>query len=218
MTERVIDADLKAGATSAVFGYVVLIELDFPSGILYAHNGVGTYTIGGNDYLGVGAYGSISAMAESVQLVDNPVVLTLSSITEEIIEAIRNDDIYGRSAIISLVAINSDLEITGTPTIWISGYMEKKALSVGNNDGVSITIQDESAKLRQRNNKRFTLEDHQAENVGDLFLEFLPYVQNASVEWAGVQVRSGFQNTSGFTEGDSRRDGRRERNGAPGRK
>jgi len=200
MSERTLDSDLRAGAVSGVFGYVIFVALDFPSGILYAHNGQGTYSYGGNDYVGVGAYGSISVLNESVDIVDNPITLTLSSITTEIIEAIRNDNIYGRDATISVGSINEHMELLGTPTVWIDGYMEKKALNIGDTDTVSITIQDDSAKLNQRNNKRFTLEDHQAEHPGDLFLEFLPYVQNAQVEWAGGPVRTGFQNTGGFTQ------------------
>jgi hypothetical protein len=203
MTQRTLDSNLDTGSTSAVFAYIVFVELDFPSGTLYVHNGHGTYTWGGNDWLGVGAYGDIDVMEESVDTIPNPVKVMLSSITSEIIEAIRNDDIYDRDAKIYLGAINEDLELQGTPTTWVDGYMEKKELVMGSQDGVAITIQDDAAKLRQRNGKRFTIEEHQAEFTGDLFFEFLPFVMNAEVLWAGEKVRTGFQNTEGLTGGGS---------------
>jgi hypothetical protein len=236
MTQRTLDSNLDTGSTSAVFAYIVFVELDFPSGTLYVqtsavfayivfveldfpsgtlyvHNGHGTYTWGGNDWLGVGAYGSIDVMEESIDTIPNPVKVMLSSITSEIIEAIRNDDIYDRDAKIYLGAINEDLELQGTPTTWVDGYMEKKELVMGSQDGVAITVQDDAAKLRQRNGKRFTIEEHQAEFTGDLFFEFLPFVMmffeflpfvmNAEVLWAGEKVRTGFQNTEGLTGGGS---------------
>jgi hypothetical protein len=73
MTERSIDAALKSAAQSAEFGYIVFVALDFPSGYLYVHNGVGTYTFGGNDYLGVGAFGSIDTIEETTSLNSRPV-------------------------------------------------------------------------------------------------------------------------------------------------
>ena len=85
MTDRTLDADLKAGAESSAFNYIVFVKLAFPSGTVYVHNGVGTYSFGGDDYLGVGSFGSIDVMEDSLDLNSKPVNLTLSSITSEII-------------------------------------------------------------------------------------------------------------------------------------
>jgi hypothetical protein len=160
VSERTLDSDLKTGAESPTFNYVIFVELAFPSGTVRVHNSVGTLEFGGNDYLGVGAFGSIEAMEESIDLVDNPVKVTLSSITQEIIDAIQTDDIYNRDADIYLGALNADGELEGTPTNWISGYMEHASLLLGENNGVVIQIQTRAARLKQRNGKRFTLEDH----------------------------------------------------------
>jgi len=199
MTSRSLDSSLEANSQSAEFGLITFVALSFPSGTVRVHSGQGTYTWGGNDWLGVGGYGSIDAMGETVDSVPNPVKISLSSITDEIIDAIRTDDVYGRDAKIYVGTINSDLELEGTPTLWVDGWMEKKDLNLGSNNGVSITIQDDAAKLRQRSNKRYTIEEHQDEFSGDLFFEFLPFVMNAEIVWAGEQVRFGFTNYGGFT-------------------
>lgn len=200
MSERNIDADLKAAAQSQVFKYVVLVDLAFPSGNVRVHNSVGTYSFGGNDYLGVGAFGSIDVIAESNNLVDSPIKLSLSSVTDEIIEALRNDDIYGRDADIYLCALDEDNQLKGTPTNWVSGYMEKKELIVGQDSGVAITIQTRAARLKQRNNKRYTIEAHQVDYPEDMFFQFLPYVIGAEIPWGGSEiVRWGITNGQGLT-------------------
>ena len=161
MSQRTLDSDLETSATSTAFHYAVFVSLAFPSGTVRVHNSVGTLSFGGNDYLGVGAFGSVDAMMDSDELVDQPVKLVLSSITPEIITAMQTDDIYGRSADIYLGALNEHGELQGTPTNWITGYMEGASLTVGNENAVMISVQTAAAKLRRRNNKRFTLEHHQ---------------------------------------------------------
>lgn len=215
MSDRSLDADLEAGATSGVFPYILFVALYLDSGTIRAHNGQGTYTFGGNSYYGVGAYGNIEAMEESVNAVANPVKVTLSTITPELITAVRTDNVYKRAAEIYVGKLDENLELEGTPTLWIDGYIEKKELVLGETNGLAFTVQDDAAKLEQRNNKRYTLEEHQRRFPGDQFLEYLPYVQDAATVWAGEQVRTGFVNNGSVTGGNTntRRDNPRGGNG-----
>jgi hypothetical protein len=200
MTQRTLDANLEAEATSSEFNYLVFVALQFPSGNVYLHNGIGTYSFGGNDYLGVGGFGTISALEDTLGGQVRPITLSLSSITPEIIDAVLTDDVYGRSADIYVGALNSDGELLGTPDNWFSGYMENSSINLGEEDGVSIRIQSRAARLNQRNNKRYTMEDHQAEFPGDMFFEFLQYLQDPNVAWGGEKVRTGYTNqTDGLT-------------------
>ena len=202
MSDRTLDADLLARSASSVFSYLVFVELAFDSGTVRTHNGQGTYTFNGNDWYGVGAYGSIDAIDEKIDAAPQPIRLTLSTITPELITAIRTDNVYGRSAKLYVGALNEELELLGTPTLWIDGFMEKKALVLGEINGLSITIQDEAARINQRNNKRYTLEEHQKRYAEDQFLEYLPYVQDVSITWAGERVRIGFVNEGSITGGE----------------
>ncbi len=201
MTDRTLDADLEAGAISPEFNYIVFVKLAFPSGTVFIHNGVGTHSFGGDDYLGIGAFGGINVLEDTLTLTSKPVKLTLSSITPAIIDAVRIDDIFGRDADVYLGSLDADGQLEGTPTNWFSGHMETVNISLGSNDGIEITLQSRASRLRLRNNKRYTLEDHQADHPGDLFFEFLSALQDAEVTWAGERVRTGFQNTDGLDGG-----------------
>jgi len=198
MSQRTLDADLQTGAESAVFNYVVFAKLAFPSGTVYVHNGVGTYTFGGDDYAGVGAFGSIDVLEDTLDLVSKPVNLTLSSITSGIIDAIKTDDVFGREADIYLGVLNDHGELLGTPENWFSGHMEGVQLTLGRADGVKIRLQSRASRLSQRNNKRYTHEEHIVDHPGDMFFEFLPHLMDAQVVWGGEKVRTGYQNVTGI--------------------
>ncbi len=202
MADRTLDVDLEAGARSPDFRYIVFVQLSFTLGVVYIHNGIGTYTWGGNDWLGVGAFGSIEPMEENLKLVDNPVVLALSSVTPEIIEAIKTEDIYHKSADVYVGTLNDEDELIGTPTNWITGYMDAASISMGEEDGIAISIQTFAARLRRRNNKRYTLEDHQDDHPGDVFFSFLHLLQDLEVNWGGQDVSTG---TSGGGGNSGRR-------------
>ena len=55
---------------------VTFAKLEFPSGTLYLHNSLGTYTWGGNDWLGTGDLGEISQLEEGAQI--SPYKISLS--------------------------------------------------------------------------------------------------------------------------------------------
>lgn len=208
MSDRTLDSNLIARSASDVFSYLVFVELQFPSGTIYAHNGQGSYEFNGNTWLGVGAFGNIGAMRDSVDITSQPITITLSSITDEIITAIQSDNIYNKTATIYVGAIDEELELLGTPDVWIDGYMEKKELVLGETSAVAITVLDDSAKLLQRTNRRYTLEEHQKRYPGDEFLEYLPYLQHLTLEWAGERVRNGIVNEGSIGTGRSNSAGR----------
>jgi len=210
--DRDLESNLQAAAESATFKYVVFVSLSFPSGTVYVHNSLGTITWGGNDWLGVGGFGSIDTMEENIKLVDNPVSISLSSITPEIIDAIKTDDIYHRSADIYLGTLNEADELVGTPMNWVTGYMEYASLSVGAENGLAISIQTRASRLRTRNNKRYTIEDHQADYPGDVFFEFLWAIKELEVSWGGADVSIGAGGGGGLPPGERGLEGRRQRN------
>jgi hypothetical protein len=206
MTERVLDSDLQASTESSEFLYCIFVDLAFDSGNLRVHNGVGTYSFNGNDYLGVGTFGSIDSIVDTLVNVANPISLVLSGIDQSILAAVKNDDVFGRDADIYVGHVDEHGVLKGTPTNWVSGYMEFAKLNIGKTDAVVIQVQGRAAKLKRRNNKRYTLEDHQADYPGDLFFEFLYRLIEASVNWGGGGISTGSRGggISGGREGRKR--------------
>lgn len=194
MTSRTIDSDLQAGAESGVFGYLLFVKLAFPSGTVYLHNGIGSYTWGGNTYLGVGSLGSIDALEETLEVSTRPIKLILSSIDQGILDAVKTDNVYGKNADVYMGSINAEQELIGTPQGVFSGWMDNVEILEGADDNaISIAVRSRASRLKRKNNKRYTLEDHQHDYPGDTFFKFLPYLQELSLTWGGEEVIRGGQ-------------------------
>ena len=75
---------------------VVMAYVDWPSGAVYAHSGVGTITWDGHDWLGIGDYGRIEVPAETRSGAARRLTLTLLGTIADLLgqagEAVRNRD------------------------------------------------------------------------------------------------------------------------------
>ena len=77
--------------------HVVLVtfaKLEFPSGTLYVHNSIGTYTWGGQDWLGTGDLGEISAIEEGADVSPYKITLSLSGLDPDVSAAALTEDYY----------------------------------------------------------------------------------------------------------------------------
>ena len=77
---RSFSTSVKNALKSQTVRIVMFAELDFSSGTLYVHDGLGTYTWGGEDWLGVGDFGSISSIEEGSEISAYSINLTLSAL------------------------------------------------------------------------------------------------------------------------------------------
>ena len=71
---------------------VTFAELQFPSGTVYLHNSIGTYTWGGHDWLGVGDLGEISQIEEGADVSPYKITLSLSGLDATISGAALTED------------------------------------------------------------------------------------------------------------------------------
>ena len=73
---------------------VDMVKLEFGTPV-YCHSGIGTITYGGNDYVGVGQFGSVSNAKESENLTPSPLTLTLSGVDSSLIAEALDSGTYG---------------------------------------------------------------------------------------------------------------------------
>ena len=74
---RGFPADVATALAQQHVAIVSFAKLEFPSGTVYLHNSLGTYTWGGQDWLGVGDLGSISQVEEGLDVSPYAITLTL---------------------------------------------------------------------------------------------------------------------------------------------
>ena len=148
-----------AVATALSAGHVVLVtfaKLEFPSGTIYVHNSIGTYTWGGQDWLGTGDFGEISQIEEGADVSPYKITLTLSGLDATVSGAALNEDYYMHPATVYLGALDADDVLIADPTVVWEGAMDQMNFSIGetSGDSIQLTAESELARFDKSSNKK----------------------------------------------------------------
>ena len=164
---------------------VTFAKLEFPSGTLYLHNSLGTYTWGGQDWLGAGDLGEISQLEEGAQISPYKISLSLSGLDATISGAALTEDYYLQPVTVYLGVLNESDTLIADPTIVWEGAMDQMELSVGATDGDTITLTAESelARFDKASNLKYTDAQLQSDFSGDLAFEFMADIEGAKIRW-----------------------------------
>ena len=104
---------------------VTFAKLEFPSGTIYVHNSLGTYTWDSQDWLGVGDLGSISQVEEGIDVSPYAITLTLSGLDATISGAALTEDDFMRPVTVYMGVLDADDALIADPTqIW-AGFMDQ---------------------------------------------------------------------------------------------
>ena len=164
---------------------VTFAELDFASGTLYVHDGLGTYTWGGNDWLGVGDFGGISSVEEGTEVSPYSLNLTLSGLDTGLVATALTENYFMRDVNIYLGLLNDLDALIETPTqIW-SGFMDVMSVTAGASGGDSITLTAESelGRFDRSANLRYTDTMLRKRDANDKFFEFLKDIEGVKISW-----------------------------------
>jgi len=178
---------------------ITFVMLDFASGIVRLHNSIGTYTWGGEDWVGVGSLGSVSQLEEGADVSPYGITLTVSALDADVSGAALNEDYFMRPVEIYIGALSSDDELLNTPLQMWAGHMDVMDVTAGaENDQISIKCESELAAFDRSSNLKYTTQAQQDFYPGDLFFDFLPKIEGAKIRWRDNNTDS----VAGFTPQD----------------
>lgn len=185
-------------AQSKFFRFVYLADLEFDSGTVRVHNGIGVLTFDGNDYLGVGEFGQVDPIKEGGKLQPYGITLTLSGVEDtyknnglDFYQTVKNEDVFNRKVRLYLAALSSTNTLLGTPRERFVGYMERPTVNRGKNNVVQIRAENELSNFDRVNGTRYTDSDLQNDHPGDLGFQFLSKLEDAKVIWRGANTNIG---------------------------
>ena len=185
MSDR-LSSNVATAVEAANVNLIMLAKLEFGSGTVYVHNGLGTYTWDGQSWLGVGDLGTISSVEEGVDVSPYALTLTLSGLDAGISNEALGESYYQRPVTIYLGVLDStDSFISNTPVqIW-AGHMDQMNLTVGadGGDAVQLVAESELARFNLSSNMMFTNVSLQQQYSGDLFFSHLHNLDNFSLKW-----------------------------------
>ena len=171
---------------------VTFAKLEFPSGTLYLHNSLGTYTWGGNDWLGTGDLGEISQLEEGAQISPYKISLSLSGLDATISGAALTEDYYLQPVTVYLGVLDANDALIANPTVVWEGAMDQMELSVGATDGdtIVLTAESELARFDKASNLKYTDAQLQSDFSGDLAFEFMADIEGAKIRWGDANSDS----------------------------
>ena len=190
---RTFSTDQTNALNSSHVNLLMFAKLEFDSATSYVHNGIGTYTWGSQDWLGVGDLGTISKVEEGLDVSPYAITLTLSGLPDAgLVATALTENYYKRPATIYLGLLDDDDVLIDTPIqIW-SGFMDQMNLSIGADGGdtVQLIAESELAIFDKSNDLMYTNTSQQNRYSGDLFFNFIHKVPDQKIRWGQAGLGS----------------------------
>lgn len=170
----------------------IAVDFDFPSAHSRMWTGIGTITINGNTYMGIGDLGGITSPPEHSRLVDEAKVYSLSGYDPSLVLEADIDGSFNRSVTEYLGFANPDtLESVATPDIYWEGSMGSIQRVDGPEPVVTVSATHILAIMHYADGYRYTHEHQQEFFAGDLFFREAATTETKEVIWQGGAVRPG---------------------------
>jgi hypothetical protein len=161
----------------------LMAELDFPSGIVRVHDGVGDIEWMGNTYGSIGGFGSVEELVEDTRATPKQLQVRLAAVPNEALGSAMTENYQGRDFRLLMGFLNHDGQWIAAPEeIWY-GHMDVMKVRMGRNES-EIRLICEDPDYAIHDVRRMTLEDHQRDFAGDKFFELLRYIPGFKGNWA----------------------------------
>ena len=224
---RIVSGDNAAEAEKASVCMVVLAELDFGSGIVRVHDGVGEITFAGllrmedgdnlqtevpenisleaaaETFYGIGQFGGIDIVDESIEVIARAITLTLSGVDASLVSTTMTENYQNRAVVIYLGFLNeTDRTFVDTPEVVWEGRMNQMSLNIAKNVA-EIKLTCEYRLRREPRIGRYTDEDQQVIFPGDQFFDLTYAIPGFVSQWGNRDAAygGGFPGTDGSGRG-----------------
>lgn len=189
---RWVDSLNVAAAAAGSQVPIELVDLDFLSGHVRAHNNVGPISYLGNVFLGVGHYGAVDgSITESNDFIGRSAKLTLSGVDPALVTPTMTEIYQNRTCIIYNGFLDLTLmQLVGAPNIIFDGRMDTLQVDIAEGSAV-IRITCESRLLREPRAARYTDADLKLQFSGDTFFDMVPRIPLSRANWGADAVSFG---------------------------
>ena len=198
---RGLSANNAAEIAKAYLQPVALGQFNFDTPV-YVHTGVGSITYDGNAYTGLGDFVGMSEMRESEALTPLSMTFTLSS-DDAALEAEALDAGNFRDTIKVFIGYRGDDGLlVDDPWLGWSGFYDTASVRIDLEESViKVVGQHDLATLNEKAGDRYSDEDAQDKNAGDVGLEYLADMRTTNLTWGRrpVVYGSGAGNPTGRT-------------------
>lgn len=182
---RNLDTTLKSHLEDRNTYHVVLAYMEFSSGALALHSGLGNLTVGAVTYTGAGNLLFIEELHETSNLDANGITVGLSAIPSEYISKALESVTTNNVCRLYWGLTDNAGTLYGSPYQFFKGFVETSVINK-TGDGsaiIGVRLQNELAELERAKQRRYTHHDQQIDYPDDKGLEFVSELQNKEIEW-----------------------------------
>lgn len=180
---RNLTAAANNAAQAEIVRPVILCKLEYDGGPVLANTSPYKITYAGDDFLGVGNLGNISAVPESIELMSKGLTLTLSGIPSSMVSIALSENPQDRPATIWLAFLDENHKLIPDPVELFSGLMDTQSIKMGDTAVVTVTVESRLADWERQRSLRFTHEEQQELFAGDMGLEFVAKIEDIEIIW-----------------------------------
>lgn len=181
---RNLGSSIVSEITSAQMSPFLLFEGEFASGTLRLWSGIGDLSWNSYTWTGVGSLASISSVTETADTSAQGITVSLSGIPSSLVSLFLGDVRQGSAGKVYLGFTDSSGDVISSPYMLFEGRLDVPAMEESAESAViSITYESRLIDLERPRESRYTNEDQQREFAGDLGFEFVPSLQDISINW-----------------------------------
>ena len=164
---------------------VLLARLEFDSGDVLAHSGLGNLTFDSLTYTGIGQFGDVSSAGEPSDLSRSTLSLTLSNIPGDMGALVLNEHFQGRRGTIYLGYLDPTTnQLVDDPVIIHRGRMDNAKIRQGGDTfTVSVNIESRFASWNTPVIRRYNNAFQQSVYPGDRGFEFIEQATEKQINW-----------------------------------
>lgn len=169
---------------SEVLRPVTLVRLDFGSGIIALHTGIGDLSFNGDTYLGIGDLGSINQVEENDEITPSGIVLSVTSVPSDYISIALTEDYQGRDCHIYMGLLDESHQLIPDPFLVFKGRMDYMEINLQKENGsISVHVENHLADWNRPRVRRYNHRDQQAEYPTDRGFEYVEQMIEQELIW-----------------------------------
>lgn len=181
---RNIDASVITASQQDTIRSILMCDLDFGSaGHVLAHTGVSPIIWNGKTFLGVGEFGGISAMQESIENQASGITLTLSGVDSSNISAALGSFFQGNLGIVYLVLLDSGYQMIGDPVILFQGKIDTQTIILADTGTINVTIENRLSDWDRPRLSQYNDQYQQSIYQGDTGLAYAATTAATPIQW-----------------------------------
>ncbi len=163
---------------------VLFVKMEFDSGDVNFHSGVGEITWGGDTYSGTGKLGSVSGIEENSDLTRTPITLGLSGLPTDLLAGLLSENYQGRQATVYIGYLSmTTYTLVSDPIILYRGIIDTPIVEEGETFSISLTVESKFAQWDRPKVRRYTHQDQRSRHAADTFFQYMEQGVEKQIIW-----------------------------------